>query len=191
MGIYSPAEKRLPVCCLRIALVAWPLPSVLRPLGRSRILRTCAPDRLNRGGLQSSSRLQRLTWGSSAWRRPRLHPLVTEDSPDQRLLQNAAMIFSCQPQFGQRSRSISNTPLSSRAQLSRTGWWCAGGGFAGAPGAATVCKRQASAPLGPQAGRAGNGITTSFDSAKLNRASNPSSSRRRPACRRSRPSSPQ
>ena len=34
----------------------------------------------------------------------------------------AAMIFSSPPQFGQCSRSISNTRLSSRAQLSLTGW---------------------------------------------------------------------
>ena len=33
------------------------------------------------------------------------------------------MIFSSPPQFGQWS--ISNTRLSSLAQLSRTGWWCA------------------------------------------------------------------
>ena len=35
------------------------------------------------------------------------------------------MIFSSPPQFGQCSRSRSNTRLSSRAQLSRTGLWCA------------------------------------------------------------------
>jgi len=32
----------------------------------------------------------------------------------------AAMIFSCPSQFGQRSMSISNTRLSSLAQLDRT-----------------------------------------------------------------------
>ena len=37
----------------------------------------------------------------------------------------AAMIFNWPPQFGQCSRSRSNTRLSSRAQLSRTGPWCA------------------------------------------------------------------
>ena len=36
----------------------------------------------------------------------------------------AAMIFNSPPQFGQCSRSSSNTRLSSRAQLSRTGLWC-------------------------------------------------------------------
>ena len=35
------------------------------------------------------------------------------------------MIFSSPPQFGQCSRSSSNTRLSSLAQLSRTGRWCA------------------------------------------------------------------
>ena len=33
------------------------------------------------------------------------------------------MILSWPPQFGQCSRSRSNTRFSSRAQLSRTGWW--------------------------------------------------------------------
>ena len=35
------------------------------------------------------------------------------------------MIFSSPPQFGQCAMSISNTRLSSLAQLSRTGLWCA------------------------------------------------------------------
>ena len=35
------------------------------------------------------------------------------------------MISSSLPQFGQCSKSISNTSLSSLAQLSRTGPWCA------------------------------------------------------------------
>lgn len=35
------------------------------------------------------------------------------------------MIFSSPPQCGQRSRSSSNTRLSRRAPLSRTGRWCA------------------------------------------------------------------
>jgi hypothetical protein len=37
----------------------------------------------------------------------------------------AAMAFSSPPQFGQCPRSSSTTRLSSRAQLSRTGPWCA------------------------------------------------------------------
>ena len=37
----------------------------------------------------------------------------------------AAMIFNSPPQFGPCSRSNSSTRLSSRAQLSRTGRWCA------------------------------------------------------------------
>ncbi len=71
LGVDSPAEKRLPGCRLRVTLVAWPLPSVPQPLGRSRLQRPCAPGRLNSGGSESSSRLQRLTSSSCARLRPR------------------------------------------------------------------------------------------------------------------------
>ena len=88
-------------------------------------LRPCSPGRLNCRGWAASSRLQRLTSGRRTARCPRLQSQAREDLPDHRLLKPAAMIFSSPPQFGQCSRSISNTRLSSFAQLSRTGRWCA------------------------------------------------------------------
>ena len=51
----------------------------------------------------------------------------------------AAMIFSSPPQFGQCSRSISKTRLSSRAQLIRAGLRCAQFGLHAASSDASAC----------------------------------------------------
>ena len=125
--IAQPVEPKSVVFWRRLALplVAGPHPSVSRVLGRSRLQRPCSPGRLNCRGWAASSRLQRFTAGRRMGRCPRLQSLVREDPFDHLLLKPAAMIFSSPPQFGQCSRSISNTRLSSFAQLSRTGRWCA------------------------------------------------------------------
>ena len=67
----------------------------------------------------------------------------------------AAMIFSSPPQFGQCSRSRSNTRLSNLAQLGRTGRWCAqfpshSAGFAEIRTAnvRSGCKEPFTAPIG-------------------------------------------
>ena len=125
--IAQPVEPKSVVFWRRLGLplVAGPHPSVSKVLGRSRLQRPCSPGRLNCRGWAASSRLQRLTSGRRTRRCPRLQSQAREDLPDHRLLKPAAMIFSSAPQFGQCSRSISNTRLSSFVQLSRTGRWCA------------------------------------------------------------------
>ena len=89
-------------------------------------------------GSESSSRLQRLTAGGGAWRRPGLQPQVREDLLDDRLLQDrrddlqlaAAVRAVLQVDLESEASAKTNlyssyvaakTRLSSRAQLSRTG----------------------------------------------------------------------
>ena len=133
-------------------------------LGRSRLRRPWAPGLLNDHSWAESGRLQRLAAGLRSRRCARLQTQVPEDLLDHRLPGHrgpgvgqaqtvlrtisdlrpgsprriAAMIFSSPPQFGQCSSSISNTRLSSRAQLSLTGWCCATAGES--PASARRCR---------------------------------------------------
>ena len=110
-------------------------------LGRSRSPQPWAPGRLNGDGSESSSRLQRVTAGGCAWRRPGLQPQVREDLLDHRLFQDrgndlqldAAARAVLQVEIESEASAKTNlypsyvaakTRLSSLAQLSRTGRWC-------------------------------------------------------------------
>ena len=125
-----------------LSLVVSPLPSVSRILGRRRIQRPGVPGRMNRRAWATSGRLPRLVTGRRPRRYTRLQSQVREDPLDHRRFQDrrndlqltAAVRAVRQVDLESEASAKTNlyssyvavkTRLSSLAQLSRTGRWCA------------------------------------------------------------------
>ena len=137
-----------------LALGAAPHPSVLKTLARSRSPSPCSAGHLNGDESESSGRLQRLAASRRPRRCPGLQTQVREDLLDHRLLQDgrndlelaAAGWAMLQVELESEASAKTNlyssyvtakTRLSSFAQLSRTGRWCAQ--FASQSAGGTAC----------------------------------------------------
>ncbi len=121
LGVDSPAEKCLPGCRLRVTpcrLAASIGPATTRTQPTPAALRSGPPEkwwiRIVKPACSAWPRTG--ARGGARACRPKCVRIFSITGASR----IAAMIFSSPPQFGQCSRSSSNTPLSSLAQLSRS-----------------------------------------------------------------------
>lgn len=127
-----------------LALRAAPRPSVPKTLARSRSPSPCSAGHLNGDESDSSGRLQRPERAGARCGARACNPKCVRLFSITGASRIAALICNSPTQFGQCSRSRSNTRLSNLAQLRRTGRWCAqfashSAAFAACAGASGTC----------------------------------------------------